>query len=96
MMTNGTTADEEQLLAVMRDKLYTSVVSDVLDADGLQDQAMAARLRPIAATMRLVGRAHTVLTADVYQRPVDPYRLEIAAVDALKPGDVLVATTNGS
>lgn len=46
--------------------------------------------------MRLIGRAHTVLTADVYQRPVDPYQQEIAAVDALKPGDVMVAATNGS
>ena len=46
--------------------------------------------------MRLVGRAHTVLTADVYQRPENPYVKEIAAVDSLKPGDVMVAATNGS
>ena len=46
--------------------------------------------------MRLVGRAHTVLTADVFARPDDPYRMEIAAVDALKPGDVMVASTNHS
>ncbi len=46
--------------------------------------------------MRLVGRAHTVLSADVYQRPENPYTTEIAAVDALKPGDVMVAATNGS
>jgi regulator of RNase E activity RraA len=46
--------------------------------------------------MRVVGRAHTVLTADVYERPADPYRLEIEAVDALEPGDVMVACTNGS
>jgi 4-hydroxy-4-methyl-2-oxoglutarate aldolase len=88
--------DEDQLLATMRDRLYVAVVSDVLDHQGLLDQAMAARLRPIAPTMRVIGRAHTVLTADVYERPAEPYRLEIAAVDALKPGDVMVACTNGS
>jgi regulator of RNase E activity RraA len=80
----------------MREKLYVAVVSDVLDHQGLLHQAMDARLRPIDPTMRVVGRAHTVLTADVYERPAEPYRLEIAAVDALKPGDAMVACTNGS
>jgi len=89
-------AEEDRLIAVVRDSLYAAVVADALDGLGLHDQAMAARLRPIVPAMRLVGRAHTVLTADVYERPADPYRLEIAAVDALAPGDVLVAATNGS
>jgi 4-hydroxy-4-methyl-2-oxoglutarate aldolase len=87
---------EEQLFEILHDRLYTSVVSDVLDRQGLLDQAMAARIRPIEPRMRLVGRAHTVLTADIYQRPENPYVKEIAAVDALTPGDVMVAATNGS
>ena len=93
---DGTVADEDRLLATMRDRLYVAVVSDALDAIGLHEQAMAARLRPLAPTMRFVGRAHTVLTADVYERPANPYRLEIEAVDALQPGDVMVAATNRS
>jgi 4-hydroxy-4-methyl-2-oxoglutarate aldolase len=87
---------DAELFELLRTKLYTSVVSDVLDRQGFLDQAMAARIRPIAPKMRLVGRAHTVLSADVYQRPETPYVKEIAAVDALKPGDVMVAVTNGS
>jgi hypothetical protein len=74
---------DDQLLDLLRDKLYVSVVSDVLDAQGYYDQAMSARLRPLAPESRVIGRAHTVLTTDVYARPDDPYRLEIAAVDAL-------------
>ena len=89
-------ASQDLLLETLRTKLYTGVVSDVLDRQGLLDQAMSARLRPIAPAMRLVGRAHTVLTADVYRRPEHPYDKEIAAVDALRPSDVLVAATNGS
>ena len=77
---------QEDLLNVLRTRLYTAVVSDVLDRQGLLDQAMSARIRPIEPRMRLIGRAHTVLTADVYQRPADPYQEEIAAVDSLKPG----------
>lgn len=88
--------EEERCLATLREKLYAAVVSDVLDAAGLHDQAMDARLRPLAPTMRLVGRAHTVVTADVFEVPADPYRLEIEAVDALKPGDVMVASTGRS
>jgi regulator of RNase E activity RraA len=93
---DGNGGSEAQLFELLRAKLYTSVVSDVLDRQGLLDQAMAARIRPIEPQMRLVGKAHTVLSADIYQRPENPYVKEIAAVDALKPGDVMVAATNGS
>lgn len=95
-MTDSARENEDRLLAIMREKLYVSVVSDVLDGLGYRDQAMAARVRPIAVTDRVIGRAHTVLTADVYERPPEPYRLEIESVDALQPGDVMVACTNGS
>jgi len=95
-MSDGARENEDRLLGIMREKLYVSVVSDVLDGLGLQEQAMAARLRPLALTDRVVGRAHTVLTADVYERPAEPYRLEIESVDALSAGDVMVACTNGS
>jgi 4-hydroxy-4-methyl-2-oxoglutarate aldolase len=88
--------DQDPLLSILRDELYVAVVSDVLDARGLLHQAMDERLRPLAPGMRLVGRAHTVLTADVYERPAEPYRLEIEAVDALQPGNVMVASTNHS
>jgi 4-hydroxy-4-methyl-2-oxoglutarate aldolase len=96
-MEHGTSGDsDDALLDLLRTKLYTAVVSDVLDRQGFLEQAMAARIRPLEPRMRLVGRAHTVLSADVYQRPENPYTKEIAAVDALQPGDVMVAATNGS
>jgi regulator of RNase E activity RraA len=87
---------DDQLLDQLRQKLYVSVVSDVLDAQGYYDQAMSARLRPLTPETRVVGRGHTVLTTDVFARPADPYRLEIEAVDALKPNDVMVAMTHDS
>lgn len=95
-MNDKARQDEDRLLDILREELYVAVVSDVLDARGLLHQAMDERLRPLTPQMRLVGRAHTVLTADVYERPEDPYRLEIASVDALRPGDVMVASTNHS
>ncbi len=52
--TNG----DDELLEALRTRLYTGVVSDILDRQGLLDQAMAARIRPIERTMRLVGGPH--------------------------------------
>jgi regulator of RNase E activity RraA len=92
----GAVRTEDELIGVLRDQLYVAVVSDVLDSLGFLDQAMTADLRPIEPHMRVIGRAHTVLTADIYERPKEPYRLEIESVDTLKPGDVMVACTNGS
>jgi regulator of RNase E activity RraA len=95
-MVGGVANEENAPLRMLREHLYTAVVSDVLDRQGLLEQAMSARIRPLEPRMRLVGRAHTVLTADIYQRPANPYEKEIASVDSLKPGDVMVAATNGS
>lgn len=94
MTSTGDRIDE--LLATIRTKLYTAVVSDVLDRHGWLEQAMDARIRPIERGMRVVGRAHTVLSADVYQRPDNPYEHEIAAIDAVMPGSCVVASTNQS
>lgn len=95
-MDDGAGMNEDHLLQAMRDQLYVAVVSDILDSLGHVNQAMTANLRPLDPTMRVIGRAHTVLTADVFTRPDDPYHLEIEAVDTLQPGDVFVACTNGS
>lgn len=89
-----TASQTNELIEIIRTKLYTPVVSDVLDRHGYLDQAMDARIRPIEAGMRVIGRAHTVLSADVYQRPSNPYESEIAAIDAVTPGSCVVASTN--
>jgi 4-hydroxy-4-methyl-2-oxoglutarate aldolase len=90
------TGRDEELLRLVAERLYSAVLADVLDRLGFRDQAMVARLRPLWPDAVVVGRAHTVLTVDVYELKPDPYRLEIEAVDTLKPGDVLVAATGPS
>lgn len=91
-----TVADDTALLNVLRDDLYSAVVSDILDGLGYRDQAMDARVRPVYPGAVVTGFAHTVLSADVYSMPADRYGAEIAAIDSLKPGDVLVGATNNS
>jgi regulator of RNase E activity RraA len=81
--------------ALQRD-LYTGVISDVLDSLGYRDQAMDASIRPVVPGFTVVGRAHTVLSSDIYELPDDPYSMEIAAVDSIQPNTVVVAATNHS
>ena len=69
-----TTEQDRDLFDFLARELYVSVVSDVLDSLGYRDQAMDATLRPIYADAVVVGRAHTVLSTDVYELPKDPTR----------------------
>ena len=91
----GEQADRE-IFDLFERELYVSVVSDILDSLGYRDQAMDEGLRPIYPGAVVVGRAHTVQSVDVYATPENPYDAEIAAIDSLKPGDVLIASTGRS
>ncbi len=80
------------------EKLYAAVLSDALDAVGCTTQAMDPRIRPLDDTLRLCGRARTgvYVEDDGVDPETNPYELEIAIVDDLKPGDVAVFACNGS
>lgn len=81
---------------MMRESLYTAVVSDALDAVGRRRQSPAVQLSPITAERVLVGRCKTTLWDDLYHEDPLPYELELKAVDACKPDEVLIAACNGS
>jgi 4-hydroxy-4-methyl-2-oxoglutarate aldolase len=70
--------------------LYSAVVCDVLDSLGRRSQSLPARVRPLTPCRQISGRAFTARARAVDRIPEEPYSLEIAAVEALKAGDVLV------
>lgn len=73
--------------------LHTAVLADVLDRLGYRDQAFRAGIRPLFPGARAAGMARTVQTVPVLgQIPAEPYKGEMAAVDALGPGDVMVVS----
>jgi regulator of RNase E activity RraA len=78
-----------------KDLLSSAVLSDVLDALGHRTGALPPALRPLRPEWRLFGRAATLSAAPVAAEPARPYAVELECIDALRPGDVLVATTNG-
>jgi len=79
-----------QALALLRQRLFTAVLSDCLDAAGHRNQAMQARIRPLDDSLVLCGRARTAAYVDVYDAPEgeNPYELEIRLIDDLKTDEV--------
>ena len=77
--------------------LSSSILSDVMDSLGLTRRAMKPFVRPLDDELVLVGRAHTGLYMSAFslRDGENPYEVEIALVDDLKPGDVVVLACNG-
>jgi 4-hydroxy-4-methyl-2-oxoglutarate aldolase len=78
-------------------KLYSAVLSDVLDGLGLAAQAMRPFVRPLDDGLVLFGRARTGLYMPRYhvEPGRNPYEVEIALVDDLREGDVAVLACGG-
>lgn len=72
------------------DGLYTAVVADVLDILGYRNQTLNPNIRSLTPLGRVAGRVFSARAVSVDAIPAEPYKLEIAAVDALTAGDVLV------
>lgn len=83
-------------LSQMRESLYSAVVCDALDSLGLRHQSPRVPLIPMTVDMVLVGRCKTTLWADMFHEDPRPYELELQAVDACKPDDVVIAAAAGS
>jgi regulator of RNase E activity RraA len=80
----------------MRQELYCAVVCDALDQVGLHHQSPRVSLARQTGSGLLVGRCKTTLWADMFHTDPKPYELELRAVDACEPGDVLIAAAGGS
>lgn len=89
---------DAKTIARARAKLYAAVLSDTLDSLGFRDQAMRPGIRPLDDALVVCGRARTGIYAETYHvaEGENPYELEIALVDDLKPGDVAVLACGGS
>jgi regulator of RNase E activity RraA len=86
------------ILPAVRGKLYTAVLSDVLDEMGYRDQAMQPGIRPLDDGLVMAGYARTGIYREVYHVAPgqNPYALEIALVDDLGGDDVAVLGCGGS
>jgi regulator of RNase E activity RraA len=83
--------------ASLKKVLYSAVLSDVLDGFGQVNQAMHPFIRPLDDEAVMFGRARTGLYMNTYSvaEGENPYEIEIALVDDLKPDDVAVFGCGG-
>jgi len=58
---------DEDLFKLAKQELFTAAVGDVLDKLGFQKQFLPPYLRPLRDDMVVLGRAMTVLEADVFR-----------------------------
>lgn len=99
--------NDEEMFALMKEKLYTPVVGDILDQMGYTHQFLPAEIRPLPALvpvqsfvdpqepdnrLKMAGYACTVLENDIYGMPKKPFGYLTEALDQLRPHDIYVAT----
>lgn len=83
--------NETQMLSLVREKLYTPVVGDILDGLGYVHQFLPPEIRPLREGMKLAGRAMPVLMIDVFGPQKKPFGLLTEALDQLEENEIYIA-----
>ncbi len=92
-MTSGT-----DVLMQIREKLFTAVIGDVMDAKGLTRQFLPPEIRALDPDMVIAGRAMPVLEADCcgevegHTGRTNAFGLMFRALDELKQDEVYICT----
>lgn len=87
--------EDTEVFAAARRELFTAVVGDIMDQLGFQRQFLPAGIQPLARDMVTVGRAMTVVEADIVAGapgPGKPFGRMLEALDDLRPGEVYLCT----
>lgn len=100
-MENYCIADDKELFAIMKQKLFPAIVGDVMDKMGFIHQFLPPQVKPLSSDMVIVGRAMPVLEADCFgeqvmfsQNPLmsKPFGLMLEALDSLQEDEVYICT----
>ncbi|WP_270729809.1 RraA family protein [Shimia sp. Alg240-R146] len=89
---------DKELFALVKDKLFTAVLGDALDALGYRKQFLPQPIKPLVAGTKLVGRAMTVLEADYAEGegkgPLadHPFGIMFEALDSLQEDEIYIAS----
>lgn len=90
--------DDDELFALVKQKLFVALVGDTLDKLGYQHQFLAPGLKPVENKMVIIGRAMPVLEADFFADSAEghasitsiPFGLMFRALDDLKKNEVYI------
>ncbi len=84
--------NETELFEIMKEKLYTPVVGDILDAKGYMHQFLPQNIRPLRDDMKIAGKAMTVLMIDVFGEQKKPFGRLCECLDQIQPNEIYIAT----
>jgi regulator of RNase E activity RraA len=89
-------SDDADLFTSIRQRLFTAVIGDVMDQEGLTRQFLPPAIRALSPDMVIAGRAMPVLEADCCGETIghtgkaDAFGLMFRALDELKPGEIYI------
>lgn len=84
--------NEKQLFDVMKEKLYTPVVGDILDDRGYTHQFLPQNIRPLKDDMKIAGKVMTVLMIDVFGKQKVPFGRLCECLDQINENEIYVCT----
>lgn len=83
---------DDELFALMKNRLYTPVMGDILDQLGCYHQFLPPAIQPMELDMKIAGRAMPVLFTEVYGEQPKPFGYMTESLDDLRPGEVFICT----
>jgi len=93
--------NDDELFKLMKEKLFSAVIGDIMDQDGYLHQFLPPAIQPLNDNMVVAGRAMTVLEADTFSEVSNsgmndylakPFGLMFKALDDLKKNEVYICT----
>ena len=80
---------------MIKEKLYSGIISDVLDGMGYRNQALAGGISPLTDDTVIFGPAFTSIGTTVYSMPENPLVAQCKVVDQLGEDEIYVLVTRG-
>lgn len=84
--------NEKEMFDLMKKKLYTPVVGDILDGMGYTHQFLPPYIRPMRDDMKIAGKAMTVLMIDVFGPQKVPFGRLCECLDQIEENEIYVCT----
>jgi regulator of RNase E activity RraA len=88
-------AEDAARFDLIKQRLYTPVIGDVLDGLGRRHQFLPPGIVPLRAHMVIVGRAMPVIVSPIFAPRPKPFGRLTEALDQLEPGEVYLAPGGG-
>jgi 4-hydroxy-4-methyl-2-oxoglutarate aldolase len=88
---SSTKANDSEVFALIKEKLYTPVIGDILDQMGYMKQFLPFEIQPMRESMKVVGRAMTVVVEDVSGFQAKPFGLLTEALDQIEDNEIYLA-----